>query len=166
MKTDKFVFFYGGPFSQWYPSEFNVKGVVYITAEQYMMAMKAEYFGDEDAKAKIMATDNPSEQKAIGRTVKNFDAEPWNAVSRGFVYEGNMAKFKQNPPLLRELLNTGDRELVEASPYDRIWGIGIGLPGRRDAPVDGTTENLLDKSKWRGTNWLGEVLMKVRKDIK
>lgn len=166
MKTDKFVFFYGGPFSQWYSSTFTVDGVEYQTAEQYMMAMKAEYFGDEDAKAKIMATSNPQEQKAIGRTVKNFDAEAWNAVSRGYVYKGNMAKFGQDASLKRELLSTGDRELVEASPYDRIWGIGIGLPGRRDAPVDGTMENLLDKSKWRGTNWLGETLMKVRNDLK
>jgi ribA/ribD-fused uncharacterized protein len=94
--------------------------------------------------------------------VKNFDAEAWNAVSRGFVYEANMAKFGQNEDLLQYLLATGDRELVEASPYDRIWGIGIGLPARDPA----NREKLLDKSQWRGTNWLGEVLMKVRRDIR
>lgn len=155
MVTNDFVFFYGGFMSQWYPSTFEVDGVKYCTAEQYMMAMKADYFGDDDAKAKIMATTDPSEQKAIGRTVKNFDTEAWNAVSRGFVYKANMAKFTQNATLKAKLLNTGKRELVEASPYDAIWGIKMGM----------NDPNLTDKSKWRGTNWLGEVLMKVRKDI-
>jgi ribA/ribD-fused uncharacterized protein len=162
MKTDKFVFFYGGEFSQWYPSYFVVDGITYETAEQYMMAMKAEYFGDEEAKAKIMATSNPSAQKAIGRTVSNFDAEAWNAVSRGYVYKGNMAKFGQDLSLKRVLLATEERELVEASPYDRIWGIGLGLWGTDPKH----TEKLLDKTQWRGTNWLGETLMKVRKDLR
>lgn len=154
MKTDKFVFFYGGPFSQWYPQDMVVDGVVYCTAEQYMMAMKAEYFGDEDIKSKIMATKNPGDQKAFGRIVKGFDAEAWNAVSRGFVYKGNMAKFTDSH-MKRALLQTGNRELVEASPYDRIWGIGMST----------AHEDILDKAKWRGTNWLGETLMKVRKDL-
>ncbi len=162
MITDKFVFFYGGEFSQWYPSYFVIDGVTYETAEQYMMAMKADYFNDQETKAKIMATSNPSEQKALGRTVSNFDAEAWNAVSRGYVYAGNMAKFGQDENLKLVLLATGDRELVEASPYDRIWGIGIGMPGR----ADGNREKLLDKTQWRGTNWLGETLMKVRKDLR
>lgn len=153
--TDKFVLFYGGFLSQWYPVRFQVDGVTYVTAEQYMMAMKADYFGDDTAKAKIMATSDPSEQKAIGRTVKNFDREAWDAVSRGFVYKANMAKFSLDF-LKSQLLATGDRELVEASPYDRIWGIGLAV----DDP------KALDKSQWRGTNWLGETLMKVREDLK
>lgn len=157
MRTDKFLFFYGGVFSQWYTSTFTVDGDEYCTAEQYMMAMKAEYFGDDEIKAKILATSDPSEQKALGRQVKNFDGEAWNAVSRGYVYKGNMAKFSQNPYLKRELDDSGELELVEASPYDRIWGIGIGLKDR---------SLLIDKKNWRGTNWLGEVLMKVRKDLK
>ena len=162
MKTDKFVFFYGGEFSQWYPSTFEVDGVTYVTAEQYMMAMKADYFGDDTARAAIMRTNDPSEQKAIGRQVKDFDAEAWNAVSRGYVYKGNMAKFGQDLSLKRILLATDERELVEASPYDRIWGVGIGMPGR----ADNNLEKLLDKTQWRGTNWLGETLMKVRKDLR
>lgn len=152
----KFEFFYGGVFSQWYPSEFIINEVIYNTAEQFMMAMKAKYFDDQDAYAKIMETDDPSEQKAIGRQIKNFNAEAWNAVSRGYVYEGNIAKFTQNKHLLKQLLNTKDKEIVEASPYDKIWGIGLGY----DNP------DCMDKSKWRGTNWLGEVLMKVRNDLK
>lgn len=155
MKTGNFELFYGGPFSQWYPSTFTVDGVKYNTAEQYMMAMKAYYFNDYAAYDAIMKTNDPSEQKAIGRTVKNFNVEAWNAVSRGFVYKANMAKFSQDKFLLKVLLNTGDKELVEASPYDRIWGVG------RSA-VD---PKILDKANWLGTNWLGEVLMKVRKDL-
>lgn len=155
MKTDKYVFFYGGPFSQWYPSTFVVDGNKYVTAEQYMMAMKAEYFGDEAIKAKILATSDPSEQKALGRQVANFDSEAWNAVSRGYVYKGNMAKFTQNKNLLSELMATGDRELVEASPYDRIWGVGL----------KSSDHAIHDKANWRGTNWLGETITKVRNDL-
>jgi ribA/ribD-fused uncharacterized protein len=150
-----FAFFYGGALSQWAPSPFTLDGVQYSTAEQYMMAMKADYFGDDDAKAKIMATDSPSEQKSIGRMVKNFNAEAWNAVSRGFVYKANIAKFTQNQWCMDELIRTGDLEIVEASPYDPIWGIGL----------DANDPRAQDKTQWRGTNWLGEVLMKVRKDL-
>jgi ribA/ribD-fused uncharacterized protein len=155
MSEDKFVFFYGGPFSQWFKSKFTIDNVEYNTAEQYMMAMKADYFDDKETLAKIMKTRDPSEQKALGRQVAKFDAEAWNAVSRGFVYKANMQKFS-DPALKQELMATGDKEIVEASPYDKIWGIGMGY----DDP------DLYDKTKWRGTNWLGEVLMKVRKDLK
>ena len=153
---DKFVFFYGGYLSQWYPSKFKIDDIEYNCAEQYMMAMKATYFSDFEALEKIMSSDEPSEQKAIGRTVKNFDREAWDAVSRGYVYQANIAKFKQNEKLKEYLISTGDKELVEASPYDKIWGIGLSM----DNP------DILDKSKWKGTNWLGETLMKVRQDIK
>lgn len=154
MENDNFVFFYGGPFSQWYRSKFVLDGVTYNTAEQYMMAMKADYFGDKDTLAKILKSKDPSEQKSLGRQVANFDTEAWNAVSRGFVYKANMAKFSDTT-LKQIIISTGNKELVEASPYDKIWGIGLG----QDNP------DRFDKSKWRGTNWLGEVLMKVRKDI-
>lgn len=153
--SEQFVFFYGGPFSQWYRSKITLDGVTYNTAEQYMMAMKADYFNDKDILAKILKSKDPSEQKAFGRQVANFDAEAWNAVSRGFVYKANLAKFS-DPTLKEYLLSTGDKEIVEASPYDKIWGIGIGEndPAR------------LDKANWRGTNWLGETLMKVRNDLR
>lgn len=152
---EQFEFFYGGPFSQWYSSEFELDGVIYYTAEQYMMAMKADYFGDTKIKEKIMATKNPSEQKALGRQVSKFDREAWDAVSRGYVYKANLAKFSA-PDLKDYLLNTGDKELVEASPYDCIWGIGLAE----------NNPNRFDKAKWRGTNWLGEVLMQVRETLR
>jgi ribA/ribD-fused uncharacterized protein len=153
--TEQFEFFYGGPFSQWYSLDIVIDGVTYNTAEQYMMAMKAKHFGDEDAYQKIMKAKHPSDQKAIGRQVKNFDAVAWNAVSRDYVYKANLVKFS-NPFMADYILSTGDKEIVETSPTDCIWGIGLSEsdPGR------------FDKSKWRGTNWLGEVLMKVRNNIR
>lgn len=156
MTTDKYVFFYGGFFSQWYPQHFFVDGTEYRCAEQYMMAMKAKTFNDQEALDKIMVAKDPSLQKAIGRTVKNFDPSVWNPVAKDFVYKANMAKFTANPALLDYILSTGDRELVEASPTDKIWGIGMATHD----------PDLLDKTKWRGTNWLGEVLMQVRNDLR
>lgn len=161
---DKYTFFYGGVFSQWYHSEFEVDGVTYQTAEQYMMAGKARLFNDDVVLAKILATSSPHNQKALGRQVKGraggkWDAEDvafWNSKARDIVYEGSYAKFTQNEGLKEALLATGDSLLVEASPTDRLWGIGL-------AEGDPACE---DESKWRGVNWLGEVLTKVREDIK
>ena len=153
MTTDKFVFFYGGVFSQWYAHDMEIDGVTYNCAEQYMMAMKATYFNDTASLQKIMATNDPSEQKAQGRMVKNFNGEAWDAVSRGYVYKANLAKFSGD--LKQYLLDTGDKEIVEASPYDKVWGIGLGM---RDP-------NLTDKSKWQGKNWLGECIMNVRETL-
>lgn len=147
--------FYGGFMSQWFNCDFEIDGVTYNCAEQYMMAEKARFFEDEWAEEGIMKANHPREQKKLGRTVKNFDPDKWNEVSRDVVYRANYAKFKQNPGLEYELLDTKDELLVEASPYDKIWGVGLSTD---DAAV-------LDPKNWQGTNWLGEVLMKVREDI-
>lgn len=151
METEKYIFFWGGPFSQWFKSDFTIGGTTYNCAEQYMMAQKATLFGDTESHEAIMKTRDPSKQKAIGRTVKNFDANKWNLVCREVVYKVNLAKFS-SPALRQILLDTGDKEIVEASPYDRIWGIGLGTDDPR----------CLDKSKWQGTNWLGIAIMEVR----
>jgi ribA/ribD-fused uncharacterized protein len=156
MKTDKYIFFWNGIYSQWTPSKFTIDGVTYNCCEQYMMAKKALLFNDVETYDKIMAADDPKIQKTLGRIVNGFVKEEWEAVCRDIVYEGNYAKFTQNAVMKSELLRTGDRELVEASPYDTIWGIGMHE----------TDPNILDKSKWKGTNWLGEVIMKVRETIK
>jgi hypothetical protein len=156
MITDKYVFFWGGTFSQWCPSEFTIEGVTYNCAEQYMMAKKAMLFNDSNAYEQIMNTSHPLTQKAIGRKVKGFNKETWEKVCRGYVYDANYAKFTQNPKMLKELMDTGDREIVEASPEDKIWGIGLH---ESDARVH-------DKSQWQGTNWLGEAIMNVRKTLK
>jgi ribA/ribD-fused uncharacterized protein len=156
MTTDKYIFFWGGTFSQWAPSEFEIDGVKYVTAEQYMMAKKALLFNDTDSYDKIMESKSPRDQKAMGRRVKGFNKDKWEAVCRDYVYEANYAKFTQIPAFKEELLATGDREIVEASPKDTIWGIGMHE----------THKDILDKSKWRGTNWLGEAIMKVREKLR
>jgi ribA/ribD-fused uncharacterized protein len=155
MSENQFVFFYDGPFSQWYRSTFEVDGTEYNCAEQYMMAQKARLFDDEEALHKIMKSHSPSDQKATGRKVKNFDPDKWNKVAKALVYRANMAKFSE--PYLKEyILGTGNKEIVEASPTDRIWGIGMSE----------SDPDRFDKSKWRGTNWLGEVLMQVRDTLR
>lgn len=156
MTTDKYIFFWGGTYSQWCPSPFTIDGVKYNCCEQYMMAKKALTFNDQEAYEQIMATDSPREQKAIGRRVKNFDAQVWSDISREVVYEANMAKFTQNPDMYDELMDTGELEIVEASPEDKIWGIGLHESDPR----------CLDKAQWQGTNWLGETIMRVRETLK
>lgn len=155
--SDKYHFFYGGPFSQWYRSPFvEFDGTKYCTAEQYMMAKKALLFGDDEVFYAIMRTQNPSEQKALGRSVRNFDVGKWNEVAQDIVYTGNLLKFSQNEDLKKYMLDTGDKFLVEASPTDTIWGIGLGL----------NDPNLSRVSKWRGSNWLGIALVRVREEIR
>jgi len=156
MRTDKFTFFWNGPFSNWYPSEFNLDGVRFTHMEQYMMWKKAMLFNDGETAMMILSTKVPREQKELGRQVRNFDRDKWNAECKKIVYNGCMAKFKQNRQLMLELLDTGNTELVEASPNDTIWGIGLHQ----------TDPLALDKANWRGTNWLGEILTQVREDIK
>lgn len=154
MTTDKYVFFFGGVFSQWYQHDMVIADVTYNCAEQYMMAMKAKTFNDTASLANIMASDNPSDQKAYGREVKDFNPTIWNLIARDVVYEANMAKFSGD--LKQQLLDTGNLEIVEASPTDKIWGIGLGM----------NNLDILDKSKWQGTNWLGEAIMAVRRTIR
>lgn len=155
MKYNQYVFFYGGPFSQWLGCDFKVDGVTYNCAEQYMMHQKALTFGDTEIAAQIMRERHPRDQKALGRKVRNFDAKKWNEVARDIVYKGNYAKFQQNKGLLYALNETKGKLLVEASPTDKIWGIGLSTDDERRH----------DPANWRGTNWLGEVITKVREDL-
>ena len=155
-ETDAFVLFWGGWPSQWHPARFAVGGVEYNCCEQYMMAEKARVFGDADALAEILAADSPRTQKAIGRRVKGFDAATWDSVCRGIIYAGNLARFSQDADMRQALLSTGDRTIVEASPTDRIWGIGLA----QDDP------KAQDPAQWRGTNWLGVALMQVRETLR
>jgi ribA/ribD-fused uncharacterized protein len=152
---EQFTFFWHGPFSQWHGCRFKIDGVTYNCAEQYMMAQKAVLFKDEDALAKIMATDSPRIQKGLGRKVRGFDQSKWNSRAREIVYRGNWAKFTQNDDHQKLLLATKGTTIVEASPSDTIWGIGLG----EDDP------RAWDRKTWRGKNWLGEVLNRVRDDI-
>ncbi len=138
--------------SQWYDCYFEVAGVQYHTTEQYMMASKALLFGDNEVYQKIMEANNPHDYKKLGRKVRNFEPEPWDSKKSEIVVEGNKAKFSQNPDLKKFLLSTGDAILVEASPYDKIWGIGLD----RETAMKGSVE------QWQGENLLGCALMEVR----
>ena len=152
---EKFTFFLKGPFSQWIHSPFEVKQIKYNCAEQYMMAKKAILFGDTLMYTKIMSTNHPKLQKEYGREVKNFKKDVWDDYARKIVYNGNYAKFTQNEKLKTELLKTDGTTLVEVNPQDSIWGIGL---------MEGDFLTL-KRSTWKGKNWLGEVLTKVREDI-
>ena len=138
--------------SQWYHSPFAVDGVQYLTAEHWMMAGKARLFGDRESEEKAIAAGHPGQAKAIGRTVQGFDTATWQQHRSDLVVEGNVHKFGQNQPLLDYLLGTGDRVLVEASPVDRIWGIGLAAQDERAQ----------HPAQWRGLNLLGFALMQAR----
>ena len=153
-ETEDYLFFYGGFCSQWLHSPFvdSDSLLCFNTAEQWMMYKKAKFFNDNATASKIMEADHPSLQKSLGRSVKNFNDKEWDKVKEGIVLRGNVMKFTQHPELKQLLLDTKDKTIVEASPTDVVWGIGLGL----DSPY------LLDESKWRGENLLGEILMEVR----
>ena len=142
--------------SQWYPAQFTIDGITYACAEQWMMASKARLFGDEVTLKKILAAKDPKEMKSLGRQVRNFNADVWNQEACSLVIAGNVAKFSQNPELESFLLNTGNMILVEASPYDKIWGIGMS----KDDP------DVRNPHCWKGTNWLGFCLMAARDCIR
>ncbi|GAB2841073.1 NADAR family protein [Ferruginibacter profundus] len=140
-------------FSQWWPSPFIVDGITYPTAEHWMMAQKALLFKDEEQYQNIISTDSPAKAKKLGRLVKNFEGELWGAKAFAFVVEGNLHKFSQHENLKQFLLHTGNRVIVEASPFDKIWGIG-------------TKTHEADPLKWKGVNLLGFALMEVRDGLK
>ena len=141
-----------GSLSQWWPSRFAVDGVDYATAEHWMMAGKARLFGDGAAVPGILAAATPAEAKNLGRLVRGFDDARWEAARFDLVVQGNVAKFGQDPALRGYLLGTRNRVLVEASPRDRIWGIGLGA----------ANEAATDPARWRGRNLLGFALMEAR----
>ena len=141
-----------GCLSQWWPAPFTVDGIRYPTAEHFMMAGKALLFGDAEAAAQIARACHPGEAKALGRKVPGFDEQRWAAQCFGIVVAGNVAKFSQHPELGQFLLATGDRVLVEASPQDRVWGIGLAADDERAATP----------RTWQGLNLLGFALMEVR----
>jgi len=143
--------------SQWFPAAFEVDGVTYATAEHFMMASKARVFEDTDKLEKILATSSPRKAKSLGRKVANFDAAIWREHSFEIVKQGNLAKFSQNSELQEFLLQeTEDLTLVEASPVDKIWGIGLA----EDHP------DAVNPEKWQGENLLGKALMEVREVLR
>lgn len=143
-----------GCLSQWWPAAFTIDGITYPSAEHWMMAGKARLFDDADGLAAVLSANSPGAAKAAGRKVRGFDEAAWVAARYELVVAGNRAKFGQHPDLADFLRRTGTKVLVEASPYDRIWGIGL-------APSNPDTAH---PAKWRGLNLLGFALMEVRKE--
>lgn len=162
----KFLFFWShkgnpnrpGPevFSQWYPAGFTIEGVDYPTAEHWMMAQKARLFGDTAVTEQILAADNPGKAKALGRMVAGFDAQVWASAAYDIVVQGSVAKFSAHAALRSYILETGNKILVEASPSDHIWGIGLAKSDPEAAVP----------AEWMGSNWLGFALMEARDMIR
>lgn len=141
--------------SQWWPSPFVVDGVEYATAEHWMMAGKARLFADAEAERRVLAAEHPAEAKKAGRLVRDFDEAIWERERFRIVVEGSVHKFGSDDDLRTFLVNTGDRVLVEASPVDRVWGIGLA------ADDDAAS----DPERWRGPNLLGFALMEARERL-
>lgn len=122
-------YFYGGPFSQWIPCAFiDENNVKYNCAEQYMMAQKALLMKDSDMYFKIMAASDPFIIKyTYGRNVKNFDNNLWDKYKFSVVFKGNLFKFTQNTELCDYIKKFKDHVIVESSPTDTIWGIGLSV---------------------------------------
>jgi ribA/ribD-fused uncharacterized protein len=139
-------------FSQWYEAEFVVEGQRYPTAEHFMMAEKAALFDDQEIRAQVLQAPTPNAAKALGRKVHGFNDQLWLQHRYDIVVRANQAKFSQNPELDEYLMRTGSRVIVEASPVDDIWGIGLA---QDHADVN-------DPNLWKGLNLLGFALMQVR----
>ncbi|MFI6092614.1 NADAR family protein [Streptomyces sp. NPDC051218] len=142
--------------SQWWLSPFTVAGVEYGTAEHWMMAAKARLFSDAEAEAAVLAARTPAEAKNAGRLVRGFDEAIWERERFGIVVEGSVHKFASTEALRSFLVGTGSRVLVEASPMDRIWGIGLAADDERAQ----------DPEKWLGPNLLGFALMEARERLR
>ena len=161
--TEKYVYFWGEFPSNWYPCHFvtqteGSEKKVFFNSEQYFMYMKAITFGDVDIAEEILLKGkNPKTAKALGRKVKNYDDKVWDEKRYQVMVDANMLKYSQNEDLKRMLLNKefDGKKFVEASPYDCVWGIGVGETEAKD-----------DESNWRGQNLLGKALDEVREKLK
>lgn len=154
----KFTFFWESesPFSNWHPSVFTHDGVTFNCSEQYMMYHKAMLFKDTEVAQLVLETPSPRAQKMLGREVRGFDEQVWKEQRIEIMVDGLVSKFEQNPALWAALDATGDTCLVEASPYDKVWGIGM----KENDP------RATDPTQWQGLNLLGEVLNQTREVIR
>ncbi|EAF2354690.1 NADAR family protein [Listeria monocytogenes] len=162
----KYIFFWGHQpaedgktskscFSQWWICSFKVDGVEYNCAEQFMMAEKAKLFNDMEMREKILAAKHPKQAKDFGRLIRGFQEDIWLKNRFNIVMRANLAKFSQNEELKKFLMQTKKRILVEASPVDKIWGIGMAADNK----------NVENPLYWKGLNLLGFALMAVRDEL-
>jgi ribA/ribD-fused uncharacterized protein len=154
--TDEYVFFWREKFSNWSIGQFVVNNIIFNCGEQYMMYKKATLFDDFYISGEILGEKQPSEQKKLGRKVSNYDDELWSKVRKEIVKYGLRERFKQVKGLRESLISYGNRTFVEASPYDKIWGIGM----------DENHPDILDSRNWKGYNLLGQILTEIKDELK
>jgi ribA/ribD-fused uncharacterized protein len=150
--NNEYKFFWNGPFSQWSMSTFIFEGIQYNCAEQAMMYHKALTFNDQAIADQVLRAKTPREQKALGRKVSNFNESKWDEVKLQLIVDINIAKFRQSKTHFKALKESGDKLMVEASPYDAIWGIGMREDEAKRTHPD----------EWRGENLLGKALDEVK----
>ena len=145
----KYTFFWNGPFSNWYPAKFTYKGIEFMDSEQAFMWEKANYFEDFYIANEILKAKHPKESKELGREISGYN-DSWNDVRYQFMVDICLEKFKQNEDIKEELMKC--ENFVEASPYDKVWGIGMSEnePG------------VQDPANWKGLNLLGKALDEVK----
>jgi len=154
VETDNLVCFTGDIYSQWYDAIILIDGIEFNCCEKWMMYSKAIYFNDTETADKILKSNEPKEQKKLGREVKNYDDDKWLLVCDDIVYKGNYAKFSQHKDLQEKLLLTGNKIIAEAAHYDARWGTGLNIEDTINTPYE----------QW-GENRLGKAIMKVRSDL-
>lgn len=156
IETQNFIFFYGSIYSQWAPCTFREGDLTFNTAEQYMMYYKAMCFGDLKSAGAILKSKDPSEQKRLGRQVRGFEDERWDLIKEQVVYQGNLLKFSQDEDYKKVLtVDHKDKMFVEASPTDRVWGIGLDLGDNR----------IYDEANWQGKNLLGIAIKRAQQRL-
>ena len=151
--NEEFVGFFGGVFSNFYKCDFELRGKRFVSSEQAFMYCKAKLFKDEEIAKMIINESNPAKCKKLGRKVRGFNEEIWNEKKERYMYLICLNKFSQNNMLRDKLIETDSKVIVECSPYDREWGIGISV------------DEMINGEKWKGKNKLGYVLMEVRKHL-
>lgn len=160
--TDKYVFFYKDWLSNYQRTKIKYKFLgreyEFSSTEQAFMFVKAMTFGDRYIANKILETDNPNEARKLGRQVRNYDDKTWDKVRWLVFYNLNILKYTQDEKLKKMLLDPkfDGKTFVEASPIDKIWGVGL----------DENNPLIEDEKNWRGTNYLGDIITKVRNKLK
>ena len=155
-ETETHIYFWGSLFSNWANTPFKYKNISFENSEQAYMWEKCMFFGQEGMAEDVLFSKEPRECKSIGRSIPNFDEAKWSEISFQVMRDVNLEKYRQHKDSLKFLKESGDKIIVEASPFDKIWGIGLHYD----------EEDVLDESKWKGQNLLGKVLMEVRETLK
>lgn len=155
-QTNTHIFFWGSCFSNWFLTSFEYKNELFANSEQALMFEKARLMNDHVSKEKILKENDPKKVKILGRKVAPWDQELWDQKCLELMTDILIAKFGSNENLRSKLLATGEKVLVEASPHDKIWGIGLHY----------SDDKVLDEKNWKGSNLLGKSLMAARQKLK